>query len=206
MRKKLKSPGRGKPKGNKRERTRDALIESAASVIAEIGYDRMSLEEVARRAGMSRGAVYGNFDDKDDLILAVIERHWRPITGPSQAAPTLAEQMHVLGCAAVSAANERQSQIVSAVAFRLYALTHKRMRKRVERLNHEIYQSLALRIENNYPATDLPMPPDQLVRVIHALTDGLLLNRALMPDEFPDALIIRAFEQLARPQGRPPSS
>ena len=46
------------PSGGKRARTRKALIEAATEVVAEKGFDRASFEEVARRAGMTRGAVY----------------------------------------------------------------------------------------------------------------------------------------------------
>ena len=42
------------PSGGKRERTRAKLIEAAAEVIGEKGYDRASLEEIAASAGMTR--------------------------------------------------------------------------------------------------------------------------------------------------------
>ena len=71
-------PG-GTATGGKRARTRQQLIAAAAKVIGEKGYDRTTLEEVAARAGMSRGAIYGNFKDKEQLFLAVIEHHWQPI-------------------------------------------------------------------------------------------------------------------------------
>ena len=48
---------RGKPKGNKRERTRVALLEAARTVIREKGYERTTLDEVARRAGMTTAHV-----------------------------------------------------------------------------------------------------------------------------------------------------
>ena len=40
-------------KGGKRDRTRASLIEAAAAVIGEKGFDRASLEEIAARAGMT---------------------------------------------------------------------------------------------------------------------------------------------------------
>ena len=60
-----------RPKGDKRERTRGRLLDSAVEVIREKGFYGTTLEEVARRAGMTRGAIYGNFKDKDELFLAV---------------------------------------------------------------------------------------------------------------------------------------
>ena len=56
-----------KPKGDKRDRTRAALLEAARALIREKGYARTTLEEVATRAGMTTGAIYGNFRNRDEL-------------------------------------------------------------------------------------------------------------------------------------------
>ena len=58
--------------GGKRSRTREKLI-SAAAVIGEKGYDGAPLG-IAARAGMTRGAVYGNFKNKEELFLAPMRR------------------------------------------------------------------------------------------------------------------------------------
>ncbi len=54
-------------------RTRSALLESAARGLSRFGYGNLVLEEVAREAGYTRGALYHQFKDKEDLALAVIE-------------------------------------------------------------------------------------------------------------------------------------
>ncbi len=51
---------------------RDQLVECAIDAIAEVGYPRASVAEVARRAGVSKGVVTYHFPAKDDLIQAVI--------------------------------------------------------------------------------------------------------------------------------------
>lgn len=53
-------------------RTRGALLESAARGISRFGYGNLVLERVARDAGYTRGALYHQFADKEDLALAVI--------------------------------------------------------------------------------------------------------------------------------------
>lgn len=55
-------------------RSRNALLESAARGISRHGYGNLVLEEVAREAGYTRGALYHQFKDKEDLALAVL--HW----------------------------------------------------------------------------------------------------------------------------------
>jgi AcrR family transcriptional regulator len=55
--------------------TRDRLIEAAATVFAEKGYDGAGVQEIARRAGFTTGAIYGRFRGKAELLLAAIEAH-----------------------------------------------------------------------------------------------------------------------------------
>jgi AcrR family transcriptional regulator len=54
---------------------REELLDAAASVFAEKGYDGTRIQDVVRRAGLSTGAVYGRFTSKDELLReAVITR------------------------------------------------------------------------------------------------------------------------------------
>jgi AcrR family transcriptional regulator len=55
-------------------RTRAALLESAARGLSRHGYGNLVLEQVAREAGYTRGALYHQFKDKEELALAVL--HW----------------------------------------------------------------------------------------------------------------------------------
>lgn len=54
-------------------RTRSALLESGARGLSRYGYGNLVLEEVAREAGYTRGALYHQFKDKEDLALAVLQ-------------------------------------------------------------------------------------------------------------------------------------
>jgi AcrR family transcriptional regulator len=56
----------------RRARSRSALLEAAARGLSRYGYGHLRLEEVAREAGYTRGALYHQFKDKADLALAVI--------------------------------------------------------------------------------------------------------------------------------------
>lgn len=53
--------------------TREALVSATAALIAESGYAAATTTAIAARAGVSRGALHHQFDDRDDLMLAVIE-------------------------------------------------------------------------------------------------------------------------------------
>jgi AcrR family transcriptional regulator len=65
-------------------RTREALLESAARGLSRYGYGNLILERVASEAGYTRGALYHQFKDKEDLALAVIDwvdATWREEVG-----------------------------------------------------------------------------------------------------------------------------
>jgi AcrR family transcriptional regulator len=72
-------------------RSRSALLESAARGLSRYGYGNLVLEEVARDAGYTRGALYHQFRDKEDLALAVVEwvdeTWWREVGGPAEQEP-----------------------------------------------------------------------------------------------------------------------
>jgi AcrR family transcriptional regulator len=53
--------------------TRARLVDAAASVFAEKGYDRAGVQEIARRAGLTTGAIYGRFTGKAELLQQAIE-------------------------------------------------------------------------------------------------------------------------------------
>src|SRR6476660_3649649 len=73
---------------DRREQSRNALLESAARGLSRYGYGKLRLEDVARDAGYTRGALYHQFADKEDLALAVLrwaDETWRAEVGESAA-------------------------------------------------------------------------------------------------------------------------
>jgi AcrR family transcriptional regulator len=56
------------------EATYEALLDSAAACFFESGYAATSLDAVAKRARVTKGAIYHHFASKRDLFMAVLER------------------------------------------------------------------------------------------------------------------------------------
>ncbi|WP_128911377.1 helix-turn-helix domain-containing protein [Granulicella sibirica] len=65
-------PGSRKRQQQRSARTRDQLLRAAERVFVRDGYEKAALEEIARVAGKSRGAIYSHFKDKEDLFLSLI--------------------------------------------------------------------------------------------------------------------------------------
>jgi len=81
----VSASGRGSTQAERSARTRSALLESAARGISRYGYGNLVLEQVASEAGYTRGALYHQFRDKEDLALAVIDwvdETWQQEVGP----------------------------------------------------------------------------------------------------------------------------
>lgn len=58
---------------DRRAKTRGAILASAARGLSTYGYANLILEQVAREAGYTRGALYHLFANKEELALAVVE-------------------------------------------------------------------------------------------------------------------------------------
>ncbi|RLP74543.1 TetR/AcrR family transcriptional regulator [Mycetocola tolaasinivorans] len=58
----------------RRKRTRDRLIDAAYEVFAEYGIATATVEQIAERAGFTRGAFYSNFESKEELFFALADR------------------------------------------------------------------------------------------------------------------------------------
>ena len=59
---------------------REALLESALQLIAEVGPAGFTLRELARRAGVSHNAPYRHFRDRNDVMAAVATQGFRELT------------------------------------------------------------------------------------------------------------------------------
>lgn len=55
------------------QQTREKILEGALNVFSEKGFSRSTLSDIAKRIGMTRGAVYWHFKDKRELLVELIE-------------------------------------------------------------------------------------------------------------------------------------
>ena len=62
------------PREQKKEETREALVQAAIEMFAAQGLEAPSLDAICERAGFTRGAFYVHFQSRDDLVVAVMER------------------------------------------------------------------------------------------------------------------------------------
>ena len=191
---------RRRPKGDKRERTRAKLLKAARELIREKGYARTTLQDVASRAGMTSGAIYGNFKNRDELFVSLAEAYWAPIRPKVKAGATFADVMQALASATLAALPDREKAAVGRLTGMAYTLAQDELRARVREITAQSYAFGASWLRAAIDERELPMSPDHLVRVIHALTEGLVFQRLLTPELVPDEVFYEAFAALATPR------
>jgi AcrR family transcriptional regulator len=189
---------RRQPKGDKRDRTRAKLLEAARSLIREKGYEHTTLDAIAERAGMTTGAIYGNFKNRDELFLALGQTYWAPIKPNVRPRATFPEIMRALADATLAAIPERSVAAVGRLTGVAYTLRHEELRAKVAEFTAQSYAFGEQWLRSVTKEEDLPMPAGQLVRVIHALTEGLVFQRLLTPELMPDEIFRAAFAALGK--------
>ena len=76
----LKGQGiRKRPTQERSTATVDAILEAAAELFCDIGYDRSSTNRIAERAGVSIGSLYQYFANKEAVLAALLEQHRRAV-------------------------------------------------------------------------------------------------------------------------------
>lgn len=164
----------------RRQQTRDVLIASAAEVFAERGFDGTSLEEVAERAGFTRGAIYKNFAGKEELFFAVIEHLNEQVIDAFRAvAPTSgnAEDWDFSRLAEMwrASVDVYDELFAIGVEFQLYVLRNPAARERAVTHRRKTRVLVAEFIANfaARAGVTLRLPASTLAAIILAAADGL---------------------------------
>jgi AcrR family transcriptional regulator len=99
--------------------TRGRLIDAATDLFAERGYEGTTMQEVARRAGLTTGAIYGNFRDKADLLLHAIQASTDRMTADMEVARaeglSATERLVRMGASLADPSKGRDRQLVVEV-------------------------------------------------------------------------------------------
>jgi AcrR family transcriptional regulator len=197
---------RRRPKGDKRARTRTKLLEAARELTRQKGYEHTTMEDIAHRAGMTTGAIYSNFRNRDELFIALSEAYWPPIKPSVTPGSGFSEILRALAEATIAAVPDRRAAAVGFLTGRAYALSHEEVRRQAQEKTAESYDAGAAWLRSMVANRELPFPPEIMVRIIHALTEGLLLQRFLTPELVGDEVFYAALELLAAKPKSPRAS
>lgn len=192
-----------KLKGNKRSRTRVKLLEAARELVREKGYEATKLDDIARRAGMTTGAIYGNFENREALFIALSKEYWKPIVPNVGENPGFADVLASIADELIAAIPEREAAAVGYLTGRAYALSNQKVLEDARAEMKSGYELGAEWLADTVAEDELPTDAASTVRVIHALTEGLMLQRILAPDLVTDEVVRTAFRLLSQQTPRP---
>lgn len=181
----------------KRQRTRERLIAAALEVVVEKGFVAASLDEIAARAGMTKGAIYGNFAGKSDLMFAVAASQSLSLEPAPARGASLAEQLRAAANALVALLPRAGGLQRLNAEFQIYALTDPDLRARSAAVHLAGFDRLTERTEAAHGEV-LAMPARDLVMALQALTLGFIHQHQITPEAVTEQAIRSAFDALAR--------
>ena len=173
-----------------REETRERLFAAAATVFVRSGIGGASVEEICDEAGLTRGALYSNFANKDGLVMAMMDEHvdrsMDEMTRLLDVAASPSEFVELME----SPARRRDGPIgadpVLYTEFLLYALRNPQHRPRLadhQRRWREVIASV-VRADADELGIELPMAVDDAAQMILAMDNGYLLAELIEPGSY----------------------
>lgn len=192
-------PKPGSKLAAQRARTRERLIEATKKLLPVHGFHRLSLDMIAAEVGVTKGAIYGNFESKDALLVAALasqpDEDSLSFVWPTDRSGSVRERMRRLGRAVLG--GSQAASPVGRAEFLLYALTHDDMRARLQELNAMGPTRMKERVLELFTPEELPMPVESFALMLNSLIPGLMYARALQPRPIADEEILAIFEGFA---------
>ncbi len=196
----------------RRQQTRDHLLAAAAQVFAERGFHGATLDEVATVAGFTKGAVYSNFKNKEDLFLALFRARYEQETAALRATLDASEVPSEDRLSDFVALFQDQTHLARSnfgllyQEFWLYAARNPEVRKQFTQVDDDAVEALAELIADEREGQGLD-PLDnavQTARIIELLFRGIGLLRILQPEVADESLIEAAIVFVSRGLGASP--
>jgi AcrR family transcriptional regulator len=172
----------------RREQTRQELISAAEASFVSRGFHASSVDEVAERAGYTKGAVYSNFASKEDLFFAVYERRVERVL--TEVVPGLRQvgaegAFDWLATAMIERRDQDDGWLAAFFEFWAHVLRHPELRERFAVIHARFLEPLAEGVRQLAADRGLSLPADvtagQVVLAWNAMEIGLGLERLTQP-------------------------
>jgi AcrR family transcriptional regulator len=178
-------------------RTRQRLLDEAQRLFRERGYTATSLEQIAEAAEVTKGAIYGHFSSKEDLLLSAIEAAPTPDYGAvlNDRSRPLRERLAEFGrtMAADEATTDKAGLAVRLEFIAALLRTPGALRRFGANFERRLEDLAADDDEQPLPGTTSV----QAWAIGHALSTGLQIYQCIAPEIITPAVFGRACELLA---------
>jgi AcrR family transcriptional regulator len=185
-------------RAERREQTRQELVVAAEACFVTRGFHATSVDEVAERAGYTKGAVYSNFAAKEDLFFAVYERRVERVV--TEVAPGLrqagAQQaLDWLATTTIERRDHNDGWLAVFSEFWGHVVRHPELRERFAAIHARFLEPLAEAVRQVAEDRGLTLPTDltasQVALAWNAMEVGLGLERLTQPQTVDVALARR---------------
>jgi AcrR family transcriptional regulator len=199
------------PMSTKRAQTQDRLMDAATALFAEKGVLAASVEEICERAGFTRGAFYSNFESKDELLLALVQRKREAILKAATDAidsipdepiePQTLDEIIKQALLIFQATHPIDEQwLLARSEIRLHALRNPSVRQAVRLVDSSLDELLieAIQAVVDRHGVVMTVPPGQLVILLTAYQEALATSAMLTGENSFEPLIAERSAQLIR--------
>jgi AcrR family transcriptional regulator len=173
------------------EATRTKLLDSAELLFARDGFEAARLEDIASMAGYTRGAFYANFESKEDIFFALLER-WiggriEEVTFLLRRHHSPANRLRALREHYAQLAKDRRLALLS-LEFKLFAIRHPRAHARLRARQQRLRACGGDILSGVMKELGRPLPISGVAAAagLGALSNALLLEHLVDPKTLPD--------------------
>jgi AcrR family transcriptional regulator len=184
---------------------RGELLKAAAELFAARGFRGASVEDIAERAGYSKGALYWHFESKDELFFALMDES---VDAPThemiellQAAPPERDMAPEAGRRLVELVGEQRDLLLLDHEYWAQAVRDPELRRRYAARRNELRVALGKALEVRLAHLGAPageLAPADMATVVMCIVAGFAQERLIDPDAAPGELLGKAIVFLYR--------
>jgi AcrR family transcriptional regulator len=188
----------------KKAATRQSLVRAGRKLFLARGFHGATLDEIGLECGVTKGAVYANFADKNDLYLAVLDAHieerLRAYRAGAAAAATLEELAHDYARVMLDGSKLAARWVALLVEVWTYAAGQPKLRAKLQQRHERMLNMVGVMLEEAAAKCGLEFRVSgaELARWAPAFARGLLLERLLDPQSVTDEAFEAAFAGFLR--------
>lgn len=180
---------------SKRARTRRRLVEATVEVVGERGIAGTSLDEIALRAGMTKGAIYSNFRDRAELFAAARTATFPLFKPRLKAGAPLRVQLDAFADALIDALPRSAAQSRFLTEYQLLAHDDDAFRRGLAQQYAAMFDGMGGFFDGC--PDQLAVPGRDLMVMVQSVLMGFVYQSFLTPDEVRPQVIRAAFAALA---------
>lgn len=209
----MKSVGRARASGKqaptakmsrhaeKTAQTRVRLLNSAEKIFARDGFEAAKLEEIAADAGYTRGALYANFDSKEEIFMELlseeVERRMalaRERTRKREKLPMSKEDLYRAMRKGYISSLKNPTWNILFLEYKLFILRHPKLRAKVSEMQAKPYNTMATSLEQMFAGIGMktkisPLAAGMaLAALANTLNLDLMIGKAVSEQEVEAAL------------------